>query len=52
MYAVERDRTGQALVDALREVLDAALRRLSPKSDMAKAIAYGNNAGRRNAASW
>ncbi|MFL0587507.1 transposase, partial [Sphingomonas olei] len=26
---------------ALREVLDAALRRLSPKSDMAKAIAYG-----------
>lgn len=29
------------LVDALREVLDGALRRLSPKSDMAKAIAYG-----------
>lgn len=29
------------LVDALREILDAALRRLSPKSDMAKAIAYG-----------
>jgi hypothetical protein len=29
------------LVDALREVLDAALRRLSSRSDMAKAIAYG-----------
>jgi len=29
------------LFDALHEVLDAALRRLSPKSDMAKAIAYG-----------
>lgn len=28
-------------VEALRAVLDTALRRLSPKSDMAKAIAYG-----------
>jgi transposase len=28
-------------VDALREILDTALRRLSPKSDLAKAIAYG-----------
>ncbi len=33
----------RGLVDALREALDAALRRLSPKSDMAKAIAYGTN---------
>ena len=36
-----RQERSQSLVDALREVLDAALRRLSPKSDMAKAIAYG-----------
>jgi len=36
-----RQERSQPLVDALREVLDAALRRLSPKSDMAKAIAYG-----------
>ena len=38
--AARRNRT-KPLVDALREILDAALRRLSPKSDMAKAIAYG-----------
>jgi transposase-like protein len=36
LYAVEAEVRGQPLVDALREVLDAALRRLSPKSDMAK----------------
>ena len=36
-----RHQNSRALVDALREVLDAALRRLSPKSDMARAIAYG-----------
>jgi transposase len=55
LYAVEAEVRGQPpdirhrarqertkpLVDALREVLDTALRRLSPKSDMAKAIAYG-----------
>ena len=55
LYAVEAEVRGQPpdvrhrarqdrsmpLVEALREVLDAALRRLSPKSDMAKAIAYG-----------
>jgi hypothetical protein len=29
------------LIDDLRQVLDDALRRLSPKSEMAKAIAYG-----------
>ena len=39
-YRARQDRT-RVLVDALREVLDAALRRLSPKSDMARAIAYG-----------
>ncbi len=38
--AARQNRT-KPLVDALREALDAALRRLSPKSDMAKAIAYG-----------
>ncbi|MGW8278823.1 IS66 family transposase [Sphingomonas aurantiaca] len=38
--AARQNRTNP-LVDALRETLDAALRRLSPKSDMAKAIAYG-----------
>jgi len=38
--AARQTRT-KPLVDALREALDAALRRLSPKSDMAKAIAYG-----------
>ncbi|BCA63411.1 transposase [Sphingomonas sp. HMP9] len=36
-----RQNQTKPLVDALREILDAALRRLSPKSDMAKAIAYG-----------
>jgi transposase len=36
-----RQERSRPLVDALREVLDAALRRLSPKSDMARAIAYG-----------
>ncbi|HEX2019640.1 MAG TPA: IS66 family transposase [Aurantimonas sp.] len=39
-HRVRQDRT-KPLVGALREVLYAALRRLSPKSDMAKAIAYG-----------
>ena len=34
------DRT-QPLIDDLRQALDDALRRLSPKSEMAKAIAYG-----------
>jgi len=29
------------LIEALRTTLDDALRRLSPKSEMAKAIAYG-----------
>ena len=38
--AARQNRT-KPLVVALRELLDAALRRLSPKSDMAKAIAYG-----------
>ncbi|MDQ1157371.1 hypothetical protein QE385_001698 [Sphingomonas sp. SORGH_AS 950] len=55
IYAVEAEVRGQPpdirccvrqerskpLVEALREVLDAALRHLSPRSDMAKAIAYG-----------
>lgn len=55
LYAVEAEVRGQPpdirccvrqerskpLVDALREVLHTALRRLSPKSDMARAIAYG-----------
>ncbi len=55
LYAVEAEVRGQPpdvrcrarqeksrpLVEALREVLDAALRRLSSRSDMAKAIAYG-----------
>jgi transposase len=54
LYAIEAEVRGQPpdvrrrarqersrpLVDALREVLDTALRRLSPRSDMAKAIAY------------
>ena len=39
-HRARQDRT-RPLVDALRTMLDAALRRLSPKSDMAKAIAYG-----------
>ena len=38
--AARQNRT-KPLVYALREILDVALRRLSPKSDMAKAIAYG-----------
>jgi transposase len=29
------------LIEALRTALDDAVRRLSPKSEMAKAIAYG-----------
>lgn len=55
LYAVEAEVRGQppdqrhaarqersvALVDALRAALDDALRRLSPKSEMAKAISYG-----------
>jgi hypothetical protein len=55
LYAAEAEIRGQSpdvrcltgqeksrpLVEALREVLDAALRHLSPRSDMAKAIAYG-----------
>ncbi len=36
-----RQEKSRPLVDALRGVLDAALRHLSPKSEMAKAIAYG-----------
>jgi transposase len=36
-----RQERSRPLVEALREVLDAALRHLSPRSDMAKAIAYG-----------
>ena len=36
-----RQEKSRRLVDELRAVLDAALRRLSPKSDMARAIAYG-----------
>jgi len=36
-----RQEKSRPLVDALREVLDAGLRRLSSRSDMAKAIAYG-----------
>ena len=39
-HRVRQDRT-RPLVDALRDVLDTTLRRLSPKSDMARAIAYG-----------
>lgn len=35
-----QDRT-KPLIDELRQALDDALRRLSPKSEMAKAIAYG-----------
>jgi transposase len=38
--AAGQNRT-KPLVDALRKTRDVALRRLSPKSDMAKAIAYG-----------
>ena len=55
LYAIEADVRGQPpdarrqarqertrpLIEALREVLDKALRQLSPKSEMAKAIAYG-----------
>jgi len=55
LYAVEAEVSGQPpdvrcrarqeksrpLIDALREVLDAGLRRLSSRSDMAKAIVYG-----------
>ena len=37
--AARQDRSA-ALVDALRAALDDALRRLSPKSEMAKAISY------------
>ena len=54
LYAIEADVRGQPpdvrrrarqertkpLIETLRKVLDKALRRLSPKSDMAKAIAY------------
>ena len=36
-----QDRT-KPLIDDLRQALDNALRRLSPKSEMAKAIAYGH----------
>lgn len=36
-----RQERSKALVDALRSVIDDALRRLSPKSAMAKALAYG-----------
>jgi hypothetical protein len=36
-----RQERSKPLVEALREVLDTALRHLSPKSDIAKAIAYG-----------
>uniref|UniRef100_UPI001F5B7F73 IS66 family transposase n=2 Tax=Sphingomonas panni TaxID=237612 RepID=UPI001F5B7F73 len=36
-----RQEKSRLLVDDLRAVLDAALRRLSPRSDMARAIAYG-----------
>ena len=39
-HRARQDRT-RPLVAALHEVLDAALRRLSPRSDMARAIAYG-----------
>ena len=55
LYAIEADVRGQPpdvrraarqertkpLIETLRKVLDDALRHLSPKSDMAKAIAYG-----------
>jgi len=55
LYAIEADVRGQPpdarrrarqqrtkpLIEALRDFLDDALRRLSPKSDIAKAIAYG-----------
>lgn len=36
-----RQEKSRRLVDDLRDVLDAALRRLSPRADMARAIAYG-----------
>ncbi|WP_366930294.1 IS66 family transposase [uncultured Sphingomonas sp.] len=36
-----RQEKSRPLVDALREVFDGGLRRLSSRSDMAKAIAYG-----------
>ncbi len=36
------------LIEALRTTLDDAQRRLSPKSEMAKAIAYGPSAGPRS----
>jgi transposase len=36
-----RQNRAKLLVDVLREILDIALRHLSPKSDMAKAIGYG-----------
>ncbi|WP_425475302.1 IS66 family transposase [Sphingomonas silueang] len=36
-----RQEKSRPLVEALREVLDAALRHLSPRSDMAKACRYG-----------
>ena len=39
-HRARQERT-KPLVKTLREVLGDALRRLSPKSDMAKAIAYG-----------
>lgn len=38
--SARQDQTKPA-IEALRAVLDEALRRLSPKSEMAKAIAYG-----------
>ncbi len=36
-----RQERSRSMVEALRGVLDTALRHLSPRSDMAKAIAYG-----------
>lgn len=39
-HGTRQDRT-KPLIDALHDGLEAALRRLSPKSDMSKAIAYG-----------
>jgi hypothetical protein len=48
--AARQNRT-KPLVDALREALDAGLRRLSPKSDIAKAIAMARSDGPRCAAS-
>ncbi|WP_425525837.1 IS66 family transposase [Xanthomonas campestris] len=47
-----RQERSQPMADVLRELLDAALRHLSPKSDMAETIAYGTSAGRRSVASW